>query len=120
MFEFASGSIENELPNLLKVLKEAIQSDFLDIKLVDNSCDKYKSECSRCIVMEGAKYVVFSPYVKKEDHKYEQFIFLDETGKTLCHAGGKDFELYGMLKPCINLEMTEEYRLSNETKNTSL
>ncbi|WP_455755771.1 hypothetical protein [Sulfurimonas sp.] len=106
-------NIENELPNLLKVLKDSIQSEFLDIKIIDNACDKYKSECTRCTTMKEAKYVVFSPHIKKEDHKYEQFIFLDETGRTLCHAGGKDFELYGMLQPCSNLEVTEEYRFSS-------
>ena len=105
-------NIENELPNLLQVLKDSIQSEFLEIKRVDNSCDKYKAECARCKTLELAKYVVFSPYIKKTDHKYEQFIFLDETGNTLCHAGGKDFELYGMLKPCSNLEVTEEYQYS--------
>ena len=109
-------NIEDELPNLLKVLKEAIQSEFLEIKCVDNTCDTYKSECKRCDIMQEAKYVVFSPHVKKADHKYEQFIFLDDTGCSLCHAGGKDFELYGMLKPCINLEVTEKYRFSNKPK----
>ena len=109
-------NIEDELPNLLKVLKEAIQSEFLEIKCVDNTCDTYKSECVRCDIMQEAKYVVFSPHVKKADHKYEQFIFLDDTGCSLCHAGGKDFELYGMLKPCINLEVTKEYQFSNKSK----
>ena len=110
------NNIEDELPNLLKVLKEAIQSEFLEIKRIDNACDTYKSECKNCAIMQEAKYVVFSPHIKKEDHKYEQFIFLDDTGCTLCHAGGKDFELYGMLQPCKNLELTEEYRFSNESK----
>lgn len=108
-------NIEDELPNLVKVLKDAIQSEFLEIKRVDNTCDKYKGECMRCSTLQEAKYVVFSPYIKKADHKYEQFIFLDETGNTLCHAGGKDFELYGMLKPCSNLEVSEEYRFSERT-----
>lgn len=107
-------NIEDELPNLMKVLKEAIQSEFLEIKSVDNTCDKYKSECTNCIKMEQAEYVVFSPYMKKENYKYDQFIFLDETGNTLCHAGGKDFQLYGMLKPCINLKETDKYRFSNK------
>jgi len=107
-------NIEDELPNLLKVLKDTIQSEVLEIKRVDNSCDKYKSECERCTTLKQAKYVVFSPYIKKEDHKYEQFIFLDETGNTLCHAGGRDFELYGMLQPCSNLKETQEYHFADK------
>jgi len=107
-------NIEDELPNLLKILKDAIQSDFLEIKLVDNTCDKYKSECSHCATLQQAKYVIFSPHIKKSDHKYEQFVFVDETGNTLCHVGGKEFELYGMLKPCHNLEVSEEYQFKDD------
>jgi len=107
-------NIEDELPNLLQVLKDAIQSDFLEIKLIDNACDKYKSECSHCATLQQAKYVIFSPHIKKSDHKYEQFVFVDETGNTLCHVGGKEFELYGMLKPCHNLEVSEEYQFKDE------
>ncbi|MEA1915916.1 MAG: hypothetical protein U9N42_00130 [Campylobacterota bacterium] len=102
-------NIEDELPNLLKVFKDAIQSEVLEIKRIDSECTKYKDECSRCADLKKAKYVIFSPYIKKEDHKFEQFVFIDELGNTLCHAGGSDFELYGMLKPCSNLEVSEEY-----------
>ena len=104
------SNIENELPNLVSVLREALQSDFLQIRLIDKECDKYLKECKNGCPLADATYVVYSSHVKKEDHNNEFFVFLDHTGATLCHVGGQDLELYGLLKPMCNLEISEEYK----------
>ena len=104
------SNIENELPNLVQVLRDALQSDFLNIRLIDKSCDKYIRECGKFCTLAEAKYVIFSPHVKKEDHKHEVFVFIDETGNTLCHVGGGDMDLHGLIQPISNLELSEEYK----------
>ncbi|MGB5505464.1 MAG: hypothetical protein WBM70_02135 [Sulfurovum sp.] len=101
-------NIESELPNLQSILKDSLQKEVLDIKIVDDNCDKYHSECQNCPLLDKAKYVVFSPHVQKEYRSYEHFVFLDHSGETLCYKSGRDFELFGMLKPCINLELSDE------------
>ncbi len=104
------SNIENELPNLVKVLSEALQTDFLQIRLIDKECDKYIKECSNGCPLTEATYVVYSPHVKREDHQNELFVFLDDTGNILCHVGGHNLELYGLLKPMNNLSISEEYK----------
>ncbi len=101
-------NIESELPNLQSILKDSLQKEVLDIKILDNNCDKYHSECQNCPLLDKAKYVVFSPYVQKEYRSYEHFVFLDHSGETLCYKSGRNFDLFGMLKPCINLELSDE------------
>ena len=103
------ANIEKELPDLVPVLKEALQSDFLDIKRVDKSCEKYIKECKDVPLLKNVSYVIYSPHVKKADHRSELFVFLNETGKTICHLGGAEMELYGLIKPCSNLKLSEEY-----------
>ncbi|WP_345993368.1 hypothetical protein [Sulfurimonas sp. HSL-1716] len=110
------SNIEKELPNLAEVLKEALQTDFLDIQQVDKDCEKYKKECERIHFLKNADYVIYSPHVKKENHQNELFVFLDETGKILCHVGGAELELYGLIRPCKNLELSEEYKNSIRKK----
>ncbi|MBU0632972.1 hypothetical protein KKA17_10040 [bacterium] len=105
-------NIEKELPNLAQVLKEALQTDFLAIRRVDKNCEKYQKECESICFLNDAAYVVYSPHIKKADHHSELFVFLDETGKTLCHVGGAEMELYGLVKPCDNLELSDEYKNS--------
>lgn len=101
-------NIESELPNLQSILKNSLQNEVLDIKVVDEDSDKYHFECQNCPLLNKAKYVVFSPHVQKEYRSYEHYVFLDDSGETLCHKSGKDFKLFGMLKPCINLEESDE------------
>ncbi len=109
-------NIEKELPNLVPVLKEALQSDFLDIRRVDKDCEKYKCEREHACFLNDAAYVIYSPYVEKADHHSELFVFIDESGKTLCHVGGTEMELYGLIKPCENLKLSEDYKNSIRTK----
>ena len=102
-------NIQNELPELQKVLLDAIQSDFLEIKSVEKQCEKYKDACEKIENLDRAKFVVFSKYIKKADHRYEKFIFLDEHGHEVCDVSGQDMELYGLLGQCMNLELSKEY-----------
>lgn len=108
-------NIENELPDLVPVLKEALQSDFLHIRRIEKACEKYIKECENACFLNDAAYVIYSPHIKKADHHSELFVFLDETGKTLCHVGGAEIELYGLVKPCSNLKLSQEY--INSIKN---
>jgi len=108
------ANIQNELPELQKVLLDAIQSEFLEIKSVEKQCDKYKEACEKIENLDKARFVVFSKYIKKSDHRYEKFIFLDEKGHEVCDVSGQDMELYGLLGQCMNLELSEEYEKSVE------
>ena len=67
-------NIQNELPQLQKVLLDAIQSDFLEIQSVERECEKYLSACHKIKNLEKAYFVIFSKYIKKSDHRYEKFI----------------------------------------------
>lgn len=105
-------NIEQELPQLPKVLLNTIQSDVLEIKNIQKDCDKYLSACIKIPDLEKAIYVVYSKYINKNDHDFEKFIFLDEYGAEVCNVSGKDMELYGMLS-CTNLNYSEEYQALN-------
>ena len=105
-------NIENELPKLQKVLRDAIQSDFLEIKSVEKGCEKYKKACEKVPDLDKAYFVVFSKYIKKSDHRYEKFIFLDKEGHEVCNVSGQDMALHGLLSPCMNLSISEEYEAS--------
>ena len=104
-------NIETELPELPKVLLNTIQSDVLEINKVDKVCAKYVGACEKIPKLVDAEYVVYSKYVQKKDHKYEQFIFLDKNGAEVCHVSGQDMELYGLLS-CTALAYSEEYEAS--------
>ena len=102
------ANIEEQLPKLPKVLLNTIQSDVLEIKSVDKDCEKYLAACSKIPELKDAFYVVYSKYIQKSDHKYEQFIFLGNDGAEVCHVSGQQMELYGILT-CTALPLNEEY-----------
>ena len=102
-------NITKELPELQEVLLEAIQSEFLEIKSVEKACDKYIGACEEVPELKDAHFVVYSKYIKKSDHRYEKFIFLNEKGKEVCNVSGQQMELYGLLSNCMNLELSKEY-----------
>lgn len=102
-------NIEKEFPKLPRVLQDAIQSEFLDIKRLDCGCNKYTWACRAFPELDNAAYVVFSPFIKRSDHRYETFVFVDKYGEIVCHVSGNDMELYGLLKPCLHLSLSEEY-----------
>ena len=102
-------NIETELPKLQKVLLDAIQSDFLEIKGVNKECEKYLKACDEIPELQNAHFVVYSKYIKKSDHRYEKFIFLDKEGHEVCVVNGQEMALYGLLEPCMSLSLSKEY-----------
>ncbi len=102
-------NIQEELPELQKVLLDAIQSEFLEIQRVEKQCDKYEEACEKIPELKDAEFVVYSKYIKKSDHRYEKFIFLDARGHEVCNVSGQDMALYGLLSPCMNLALSKEY-----------
>jgi hypothetical protein len=116
------SNIDDALPSLTCVLKDAIQSEMLEIKKVDKMCTKFLKAQQEHPVLSNAEFVVYSPYVRKEDHPFEHFVFLDRSGKSLCHISGTELELYGLLDPCTNLLMSEDigHKLSKDKTPTAL
>ncbi|MCF6309605.1 MAG: hypothetical protein L3J19_03890 [Sulfurimonas sp.] len=102
-------NIENELPKLPTVLLNTIQSDVLEIRMVDKTCEKYINACAKIHKLKDASYVVYSKYIDKNNHPYEKFIFLAEDGEELFDVSGVEMELYGLLR-CTNLSLSEEYQ----------
>ena len=99
------------MPKLPTVLLNTIQSDVLEIKKVNKTCEKYLKACSKIPKINDACYVVYSKYIKKRDHQYEKFIFLDKDGVEIFDVSGSKMELYGLLS-CNNLSLSEEYEAS--------
>lgn len=105
-------NIKEELPKLQPVLLDAIQSDFLEIQSVEKVCEKYIKACKEIENLDKACFVIYSKYIKKSDHRYEKFIFVDKEGHEVCNVSGQEMELYGLLSPCLNLELSKEYEAS--------
>ena len=103
------SNIETALPNLANVLKEALQSDVLDIKKVDKLCTKYHTVMQEHPHLGEAEFVVFSPFVRECDHPFEHFIFLDQSGKCICHISGTELDLEGICKACTTLKVSGDY-----------
>ena len=106
------ANIQNELPKLPKVLLNTIQSEVLEINKIDKACDKYADACDKFPELRNAKFVVFSKYINKANHKFERFIFLDEEGAEVCDISGVEMELYGLLS-CTDLSFSEEYKATH-------
>ncbi len=105
-------NIESELPKLQPVLLDAIQSDFLEIQRVQKDCEKYQKACEEIKDLDKASFVIYSRFIKKSDHRYEKFIFIDEEGQEVCTVNGQQMELYGLLSPCVNFQLSKEYQAS--------
>ncbi|QHG90952.1 hypothetical protein CVO_03460 [Sulfurimonas sp. CVO] len=105
------SNIEKELPKLPELLLNTIQSDVLEVKSIDKSCDKYLDACSKIPEFKDAHYVVYSKYIDKKNHKFERFIFLGKEGEELFDISGAEMELHGLLS-CTNLSYTPEYKSS--------
>lgn len=102
-------NLKEVMPNLMPVLCDAIQSEFLEIKKINKECEKYIASCSYFPELTKAEYVIFSQHIKKNEHKYERFVFIDAEGNIVCHITGAEMELYGLLNSCTNLHISEEY-----------
>jgi hypothetical protein len=112
-------NIHEELPKLQEVLLHSIQSDILEIKKIDKGCDKFSKVMVHKPALQDAEYVIFSKYVKKSEHRFEKFVFVDAEGKMLGHISGQEIELYGMIGACLNLALSEEYQMVHEVKETA-
>ncbi|MDK9693030.1 MAG: hypothetical protein OEL19_02130 [Sulfurimonas sp.] len=103
------SNIKEELPKLPEVLLNTIQSDVLEIRKIDKTCEKFLKASLKIAELKNAHYVVYSKYIDKENHRYEKFIFLDKDGEELFNLSGLEIELYGLLA-CTNLSYTDEYK----------
>lgn len=113
------SNIDDAFPRLNSVLKNAIQSDVLDIKRVDKLCSKYLTLMQEHPHLGEAEFVVFSPYVRECDHPFEHFIFLDGSGRCICHVSGTELDLTGICEACTNLKMTGEYLKEHPQEHVS-
>ena len=102
-------NIDLILPELNDVLKEAIQSDVLEIKTLDKACSKFLNALKEHPELKEAEFVVFSPYIRKCDHPFEHFVFLDRTGRSVCHISGAEMELYGLMENCNHLLTSPDF-----------
>jgi hypothetical protein len=104
-------NLEERLPKLQQVLCSSLQTDFLEIRKINKSCEKFQKLAEKIPEIKEAVYVIFSKYIKREDHEKETFVFISDTGETLGHVSGREIALYGMLEGC-GLEVSEEYACS--------
>lgn len=102
-------NLKEVMPNLLPVLVDAIQTDFLEIKRINKECEKYIASCEHFPELKEAHYVIFSHHIKKNEHKNEIFVFIDGEGGIIRHLTGREMELYGLLASCSNLHLSDEY-----------
>lgn len=102
-------NLKDVIPKLQPVLREAIQSEFLEIKKIDKECEKFINLSEHITELQKAEYVIFSHHIKKNEHKYEMFVFIDADGEIVRHVSGREMELYGLLEPCASLHVSEEY-----------
>lgn len=102
-------NLKDVIPKLQPVLVEAIQSEFLEIKKIDKECEKYIASCDKMPELKNAEYVIFSHHIKKNEHKYEVFVFIDGDGTIVRHVTGREMELYGLLGSCSNLHVSDEF-----------
>ncbi len=102
-------NLQEVMPRLQPVLVEAIQSEFLEIKKINKECEKYIASCEQIPDLKKAEYVIFSHHIKKNEHKYEIFVFIDAEGNIVRHVTGREMELYGLLSSCTTLHVSDEY-----------
>ena len=103
--------LEKQLPKLQQVLRSSLQTDFLEIRKLNKACDKFQGFAKKKPEARRAEYVIFSKYIKREDHENEMIVFVDALGETVCHVSGREIALYGMLEGC-GLEMNEDFACS--------
>lgn len=102
-------NLKEVMPKLQEVLAEAIQSEFLEIKKINKECEKFIATSEQFPELKQAEYVIFSQYIKKNEHKNEIFMFIDAEGGIVRYVTGRDMELYGLLDSCSNLHLSEEF-----------
>jgi len=102
-------NLQEIIPKIPNVLLHSIQDDCLEIRELNTSAGKFQSILAQFPRLKKAKYVIFSQYIKKCEHKHEHFIFLDKDGLAVQHVSGRELALYGIIKPCSEIKISEEY-----------
>lgn len=102
-------NLQELVPDLLPVLQESIQNDLLEIRRINSSAEKFQAVLERFPELQDATYVIYSKYIKKCDHHHETFIFVTQQGASIRHIHGRDLALYGIIKPCEEFAITQEY-----------
>lgn len=110
-------NLKEAIPKLMPVLVEAIQSEFLEIKKIDKECEKFLAVSEQFPEIQKSEYVIFSQHIKKNEHKYEMFVFIDEEGNIVRYVSGSELELYGLLDVCPNLHISDEFIEQQELSN---
>ena len=59
------SNLEETLPQLQRVLRQSIQSEFLEIQKLDTACMKFKTVLEKKPELEKGVYVVFSRFIKR-------------------------------------------------------
>lgn len=106
-------NLDTVLPRITDVLKDAIQQEVLAIRKIDRNCPQYAQITALHPEISQADYVVYSPHVRRSDHRFEHFVFLDIQGEKVCHTNGTEMELYGLLKPCTSLKLEHRKSIRN-------
>ena len=102
-------NLHEVVPKLPAVLLHSIQDDCLEIREVNTEAEKFQSILERFSVLKDAKYVIFSKFIKKCEHQHEMFIFLNHEGVAVKHISGRELALYGIIKPCSEIKISEEF-----------
>jgi len=101
-------NLESRLPKLQEVLCSSLQTDFLEIRKINIACEKFQSLLRNHPELGKSVYVIFSKYIKRENHDTEMFVFIDAEGESVGHISGREIALYGMLEGC-GLEVNEDF-----------
>ena len=102
-------NLQEVVPKLPAVLLQSIQADCLEIREVDTSSEKFQGILERFETLKDARYVIFSKFIKKCEHPHEMFIFLNHEGVAVKHISGRDLALYGIIKPCSEIKVSEDF-----------
>ncbi len=108
------SNLHEILPELLPVLQESVQTERLEIRKIDKESEKFMMALKRFPALKDAVYVIYSKFIKKCEHQHETFIFLDEKGKSISHISGRELTLYGIIKPCEEFAISEDYIYHDE------
>ena len=102
-------NLQEIIPKIPNVLLHSIQDDCLEIRELNTSAEKFQTILAQFPRLSQAKYVIYSQYIKKCEHQYERFIFLDADGLAIRHLSGRELALYGIIKPCSEIKVSDEY-----------
>jgi hypothetical protein len=74
-------NLKDVIPKLQAVLREAIQSEFLEIKKIDKECEKFIKLSQHIVELQRAEYVIFSHHIKKMSTKMKCSFLLIPRGR---------------------------------------